>query len=127
MEALSFTQIIIIIISLFLGIIAVKIAINFDINKYLERKDKLLDQKIKNTCLHMELSYDEQQKGVIYKSFFVSPSGTLQWQCQRCGFICNHIDQDDQYKTAQYYLNNSKEYKKQQGKFYKLLKKKGIV
>lgn len=127
MESLSFIQIIIIIISLIFGIIAVKVAINFDYNKYLERKDKLLDTKIQNTCLHMELSYDEKQNNIIYKSFFLSPSGTLQWQCQRCGVICNHIDQDEQEKIAQYYLNNMKEYKKQQEKFYKLLKKKGIL
>ncbi|MEA2041833.1 MAG: hypothetical protein U9N85_04695 [Bacteroidota bacterium] len=100
MEALSFTQIIIIIISLFFGIIAVKFAINFDLNKYLERKDKKLDAKIKNTCLPMKLLYDEKQNGVIYKNFFESPFGTLQWQCQRCGVTYNHIDQDEQQKTA---------------------------
>lgn len=74
MESLSFTQIIIIIISLIFGIIAIKIAINFDINKYLERKDKILVNKIQNTCLHISITHNPKENNYIYKSLFVSPS-----------------------------------------------------
>ncbi len=116
------------IVALAFSVVAVKIAIKFDLNKYLERKDKKLDLKMKNTCTHVYMELAGQEDGIpLYKfeSLFESPSGTLQWQCQRCGLVRNH--NNDYEAHAQYYAQNPNEYTKKNKKFQKLLKKNGAT
>lgn len=60
MEKLSFIEIIIIIVTLAFSIVAVKIGIKFDLNKYLERRDKKLLQKLQNNRTHIAMEYDEK-------------------------------------------------------------------
>ena len=108
--------------------IAIKITFSFDLNKYLERKDKKLDRKIKNACthLHMELMGEEDGKPLFRsQSLFESPAGSLQWQCQRCGLIRNH--DNDYEKRAEYYAKNPDEYIKMNKKFQKLARKSGAI
>ncbi|HVE80862.1 MAG TPA: hypothetical protein VNA68_01845 [Candidatus Dormibacteraeota bacterium] len=121
---LSFWQIIGIIFAAAISIIAVKITLSFDFNKYLERKDKKLAQKLKNACTHMEMTPSANNQFQL-KSLFESPSGTLQWQCQRCGGVRNH--NNDYEERAQYYADNPDKYIEQNKKFQKLLKKSGMI
>lgn len=121
---LNFWQIVGIIFALTVSVIVVKITLSFDFNKYLDRKDKKLAQKLKNACTHMEmtpLANNEFQ----FKSLLESPPGTHQWQCQRCGLIRNH--NNDYEERAQYYANNPDKYIEQTKKFRKLLKKGGVA
>lgn len=125
---LSFWQFIGSIFALAFSVIAVKIAVSFDINKYLERKDKRLDQKIKNACPHMQMQLvksEGKKAQYMFQSLFESPPGTHQWQCQRCGLIRNH--DNDYEKRAEYYAANPDEYIKKNKKFEKLLKKNGAL
>lgn len=125
---LSFWQLIGAIFVLAFSIVAVKIAISFDINKYLERRDKKNTQKLKNACTHMIMEPVGQEDGQpLYKfqSLFESPPGTHQWQCQRCGLIRNHSN--DYEERAEYYAKHPDQYLKQNEKFSKLLKKSGQV
>jgi hypothetical protein len=124
---LSFWQLIGAILVLAISAIAVKITFNFDLNKYLERKDKRLDRKIKNACTHMHMELIGSAEGnkaqYSFQSLFESPPGTHQWQCQRCGLIRNH--DNDYERRAEYYAQNPDEYIKMNKKFQKLLKKNG--
>lgn len=125
---LTFWQLVGGIIVLTVSAIAIKVTFNFDLNKYLERKDRRLDQKIKNTCTHIHMELTRHEKGrPIYEiqSLFESPHGTLQWQCQSCGLIRNH--DNDYEKRAEYYAKNPDEYLKMNKKFQKLLKKSGAA
>lgn len=126
---LSFWQLIVGIIVLALSIVTIKIAINFDLNKYLERKDTRVDKKIKNSCTHMNMELVGRGEGnkaeYSIKSLFESPPGTHQWQCQRCGLIRNH--DNDYEKRAEYYAQNPDEYINMNKKFHKLLKKNGAA
>lgn len=122
---LTFWQIIGIAITLILGFIAVKISLSFDINKHLESKKEQNRVKIMNACTHMEILLTEDKKMGV-RSCFVSPPGTLQYQCQKCGLI-TYRDDEGWERTAKYYLNNPEEYKKQNDKFNKLLKKSGLL
>ena len=126
---LSFWQLISGVILLTFSAIAIKITFNFDFNKYLERRDKRLDQKIKNTCTHMNMELIGRGEGdkaqYSFQSLFESPPGTSQWQCQRCGLIRNH--DNDYEKRAEYYAQNPDEYIKMNKKFHKLLKKNGAA
>src|SRR4051812_4823212 len=108
---LSFWQFIGGVFAITFSVVAIRIAINFDVNKYLERKDERLNLKIKNTCthMHMELAGIEDNKPLYsFQSLFESPPGTFQWQCQRCGLIRNHDNDSD--KRAEYYAKNPDEY-----------------
>lgn len=118
---LSFWQFIITIITIVLGIVTVRISFRFDLNKYLEEKDKKIRQRLMNACTHMELIPTKDEK-IEARSLFISPPGTLQWQCQRCGLV-KYQNDGDWEKEANYYINNPDEYKKQNKKFAKLLKK----
>jgi hypothetical protein len=106
--------------------IAIKITFSFDLNKYLERNDKKLNQKIKNNCTHMHMELMDEENGkplYSFQSLFESPPGTHQWQCQRCGLVRNH--DDDYEKRAEYYAENPDEYIMMNKKFQKLMRKSG--
>lgn len=123
---LSFWQFCAVIILAVISIIAIRIT--FDLNKFLERRDKNLLQKLKNACTHMAMEPAGQEEGLpIFhcQSLFESPVGTLQWQCQRCGLVRNH--NNDYEQTAEYYAKNPDKYLEKQKKFQKLLKKAGIA
>lgn len=122
--SMTFWQLIGVIIALVFGVIVVRISLTFDINKFLERRDKKLSQRLKNACTHLEMSPTGDGQFQV-QSLFESPSGTLQWQCQRCGLIKNH---NNDYKTsAEYYAKNPEKYIEKNREFQKLLKKSGIA
>ena len=122
---LTFTQLIISLLVLIVGTIAVKISFNFDINKYLKEKQGRYSAKCKNACVHFE--FVPQGDSILVNSFFVSPPGTLNYICQRCGLIRIHLNQDAHQRSIDYYIKNIKEYNKQNKRFHKLLKKSGNV
>jgi len=126
---LSFWQLVVLLAAFTASVIAVKITFNFDLNKFLDRRDKRLDKKIKNTCTHIQMEFiKKDERGMPeYKiqSLFESPPGTHQWQCQKCGLVRNHNnDYEEQYE---YYAENADEYIKRNRKFQKLIKKAGAV
>jgi hypothetical protein len=123
---LTFTQLIISAIVFVGGIIAVKITFSLDLNKYLESRNEKHKAKAKNACLHFEF-VPKSDNEIVVHSFFVSPSGTANYICQRCGLISLHLDQDSMQRTIDYYVKNIKDYNKQNKKFHKLLKKAGQV
>lgn len=120
---MTFSEFIGAIIVLVLGVIAVRVSLTFDINKFLERRDKKLSQRLKNTCTHLEMLPTEDGQFQI-RSLFESPPGTLKWQCQRCGLIANH--DNDFESRAEYYSKNPEKYLAKYKEFHKLLKKSGI-
>jgi hypothetical protein len=118
----NFGNITLLVLVIAVAIIAVKICINFDLNKYLERRKKTSLHKAQNYCLHLEFGLREDKNvGVI--SWFESPSGTLSWICNRCGTVVNHVDEKQNIKTAKYYLKNPNEYRKIMKKYNKYMKK----
>lgn len=126
---LTFWQFIGAVATLTISIVTIKVAVSFDLNKYLDRRDEKLAQKLKNTCTHMLMELVGRESGnkaqYKFQSLFESPPGTHQWQCQRCGLIRNH---DNDYKSrAEYYAQNPDEYSRMHKKFQKLLEKHGIV
>lgn len=121
---LSFSQFIISLLIIVIGTIAIKISFNFDVNDYLKERQKRYSARIKNACLHFEF-IKEKDGQVSVKSFFISPSGTSNYICQKCSLVTLHIDQEEMNRMVDYYVKNLKEYKKKNDRFYKLLKKSG--
>ena len=121
---LSFWELIGLIGATVLAIVTIKVVISFDINKFLERKDKRLDSKIKNICPHVEIAHAGDKQFSI-QSLFESPPGTHLWQCRRCGLIRNNGG--DYEKEYVYWGEHIDEYLNRMKEFEKLLKKGGAL
>jgi hypothetical protein len=121
---LTFWQLIIAILTITFSIITIKIAVSFDINKYLKRKDERLERKMKNVCPHVKIRQEDNSHYSI-RSLMESPMGTHKWQCQRRGLIRNH--NNDYEKQYEYWNNNIDEYVERVKQFERLLKKGGAL
>ena len=120
---LSFWQLVALICTVVAGLITIRISFKFDINRFLEDRRKVNQQKLVNVCSHLAI---KPLGGKNFKavSLFTSPPGTHLWQCQRCGLIRHQADAD-YMERAQYYLENIDEFLKENKRFRKLLKKSG--
>ena len=67
-----------------LSAVAFKFAVSFDLNGWLERRDKRQLQRAQLECPHVHLQRGEDGE-LHYRSSAVNPAGTSQWLCQRCG------------------------------------------
>lgn len=122
---LNLTNILLIIITIAISVIAIKITFTFNINEYLKSRKEDLNNKIKNCCPHATISVADN--GLKAQSTFVSPSGTTNYICERCQLIVYSIDQNSERQRIEDLLKNPEEYKKQNKKFIKLLKKGGYI
>lgn len=122
---MTLTQILLTIIAIALSVIAVKVTLSFDINEYLKSRDEKLKGKIRSYCPHVAIKEIDDKIGI--QSTFISPSGTLNWICQRCGLQIFHLDQGDESRRLKYFLENPKKLTKQDREFQKLAKKAGFL
>ena len=101
--------------------IAIKgsVHVNLDINEYLKRRDHRARQRMRNTCTHTRLLVVEEK--LTARSFFESPSGTLQWICSRCGMRTSSESRVNE--IAEYWLLHPKEWSRREKEFAKVAKK----
>lgn len=122
---LEFWQLIVGILTFVFGFVAIKISLTFDLNKYLEDRRKSYIPKLQNACPHVNLtSIGDGQIEVT--SHFISPPGTMQWQCQRCKLV-KYTQESEIRRDAEYYIKNVDEYLHKNKRFAKLLKRSGMV
>ena len=108
----DFGPIITLIIVITISLIAIlKLGIKFADSR--KKKHRSLAQLY---CPHIRLA--SEKEGISYQSLFVSPSGTLDWICTQCGTV-THVPYSEKktQELAEYYLENSKKYKKRMKKF----------
>lgn len=106
------------------AVVAIKIVISLDLNKLLDRKDKRLENKIRNVCPHVEIE-PSGDKQFFIQSLFESPPGTHLWQCRKCGLVRNN--RGDYEKEYAYWGEHLDEYLSRMKEFEKLLKKGGAL
>jgi hypothetical protein len=117
-----------VIIAIAVSIIAIKIVIRFDINKYLESRKRKHIALGQNACPHMDLELidtndDKLEVNVKYYPWFETPYGTTKWICKRCKFVVDNVDERQLEKAARHYIDNPKAYKKAMRKADKHIKK----
>lgn len=122
---LDFWQIIVGMVVVVFSVIAIKIAISFDMNKFLERKDKQNLQKLKNACPHFSITTLEGNEFEV-RSLFYKPAGTFQHVCRQCGLV-TALDMEQHERQASYYVKNPSELIKDQERLTKLAKKSGKI
>ena len=110
-------------ISIPLAAVAIKIGLNFDINKYLETRHERQKEKLRILCPHAELG--EENGVTIVIPLPISPPDTSQWICERCGTTAHGPDLFDRAmetyrKNPQLLLRDENRFQKYAKKFYKL-------
>ena len=86
------------IIGMLIAAVAVRGVIKFDVNQWLNDRRKRLEDDLRMLCPHHYFIKEDGK--LIIASEFVSPPGTLAWQCQRCDHISHDkrkMDQDSKY------------------------------
>lgn len=101
------------------GLIAAKLGLSFDINRWQESKRKRLKEKLQAKCPHAVPIKERGNLGL--ESSFSSPSGTTGWVCRRCGLVT--YDMRGATYMLERYLNNPEQYIKQDKAFHKVHKK----
>lgn len=122
---LEWWQLLFVIIGSALSIVIVKIAISFDVNKFLERRDTNNLTKLRNACPHFMISAVENNQFEV-RSLYYKPAGTFNHVCRQCGLV-NLLDIEQHERDANYYIKNPEALIERQEKFAKLAKKFGKV
>jgi len=121
---LTFWHLVIGFLVLVFGVVAVRISLTFDLNHHLDGRKSTLKAKAKNACTHFDI--EPVGDDLQIQSLFISPPGTLQYQCQRCGLI-KYMQDGEVEAMAEYWIKHVDEYNKHQEQFHKILKKIGLV
>jgi hypothetical protein len=121
---LSFWQFVGVIATFVATFIAIKVSLSFDVNKYLDSRKKAYMVKLRNACTHVD--FVKAHGNIVVRTLFVSPPGTVQWQCQRCG-VAKFMQDGELESYRDYYVENPDEYRKREKRFLKLAKKAGII
>lgn len=102
--------------------LVLRFGLKFDVNEYLASRKKKHRALAQTYCNHFNMGFEGDD--MFVEGLFVSPSGTLDWICERCGAVRHHpYSQADLEKMGNYYLNHPKEYKKALRKYQKHAKK----
>ena len=119
---MDFSQIIILIIVVVVSIIAIRISFKFDLNRYLEDRRKIKIDQLKNICPHGRIT--KINNNFAFESFFVSPVGTRDYICSRCGCV---VGKEDVNRINERYIKNPNLVFKKQKEFIKRAKKLKII
>ena len=116
----NFVQVVSIVVLILVGIVVVRFAISFDVNAWLQERSNRRRDSLKLLCPHTEIWVNERNE-LIVKSYFQSPSGTLDWICSKCQLRTHSQELPDE--IANYYAQNPKIYSKKLNQFEKRIKK----
>lgn len=120
---LSFWEFVGLFILAVVSIIAIRIS--FDINKFLERRDKNNLTKLKNACPHFALVLLEGREFEV-RSLFYKPAGTFDHVCRQCG-LQTALDLEQHERQANHYVKHPEELTKDQERLTKLARKSGKI
>ena len=104
-----------------LAVFAIKGNIKFDLNQWHKDRRQALEENLSLLCPHVRIIKHEGKTGVT--SLFVSPSGTLAWQCEVCGKVVNSPNYSEE--NNRYWVNNVDALIKRNKQMNKLAKKLG--
>ena len=118
MDDWSETAVIVAGVIISLGVV-LKIAgkkVSFDINAWLKSRDERRKETLKVLCTHTEIDPDLQ-----VSSLFISPFGTTNFICTRCGIVT--LDSSMPERLAVFYAQNPTAWIEQEKEFNKLANK----
>ena len=98
---------------------AIRATVSFDLNEWLKDRRNQKKEQLRVLCPHVDATQQDGQPAV--RSTFISPPGTVAWQCQDCGLV-THDRAWVEEQTA-YWANNPNELVERMKKMDKLTKK----
>lgn len=121
MTDLSLWQVALVIFAVGFSVLAIKVAITFNVTDWLKRRDEKNQTKVKIVCPHVTMGQESDGRYYV-DSLAVSPPGTTQAQCQQCGqVLIGGLSQADDIAT--FYQNNPAAYVTQMKKYRKAVRK----
>ena len=81
-------------------VFALRATVRFDVNEWLRDRRERREANLTAMCPHAVFLSDEQMP-VGVRSTYISPSGTVAWQCQLCGHVTH--DERNVRDTAKYW------------------------
>ena len=73
------------VVALLATVVAIRGTITFDVNEWLKERKKKKEENLRSLCPHAQMVQEGGEYGV--RSTYISPMGTLAWQCQNCGDV----------------------------------------
>ena len=116
----GFWQLMGVIGAIVVAIVAVRVAVSFDLNKHLEYRKENQLRKLQSICPHTSITRVDSEKFHI-RSLFTSPHGTVTWICSQCGIQIFDSSIPERVETE--WANDPVGLMKQQEKFNKRAKK----
>lgn len=109
-------------------VVSFKVIISLDVNKLIDQRKRSHLHKAQVACPHFYFTgnierLSDKSGAVEYQSFLKSPSGTVLWQCAKCGAILPDDNTAETKRLSDYYVNHIKAYSKAMKKVDKHLKK----
>lgn len=121
---MNFYQIILLILTIVVSIIAVRISFKFDLNKHLETRRQIRIGQLKNICPHISIS-PHDGNAFLFQSYFSSPIGTRKYICSQCGCVVE--SKEDVNRLREPYKKDLNLYLKKQKDFLKKAKKLKLI
>ena len=102
-------------------IVAVRGSVRFDVTEWLKERRRHKAENLRLLCPH---AVTEVEGGnVEIRSTYVSPMGTVAYQCQMCGAVTH--DRGEPERQIRYWAQNPDEFVERHKKMEKLAKKLG--
>ena len=121
MTGFTWWQIALLVLATGFSVLAIKVAITFNVTDWLKRRDEKNQIKVKIVCPHVTMGQDSDGRYFV-DSLAVSPPGTTQAQCRQCGqVLIGGLSQADEIAT--FYQNNPTAYVIQMKKYKKAVRK----
>ena len=120
MLALSWIEVLLVLLGLIGISFVVKIAISFDINAWVRNRAEDRKNRLPVLCPHTEISPTAPGQLEV-RSLFHSPPGTITWICSRCGL--QTPDSDLPPRLTKYYGENPNVWLNADKKFRQLARK----
>ena len=103
--------------------LGIKGTVKFDVNEWLKERRRQREDTLRALCPHAQFS-QERDKLHLHVAY-VSPPGTVAWQCQMCGHVT--YDRHEINQVGKYWSENPQELVLRNQKVERIAKKLGRI
>ena len=122
MQDIQWWQLILIIITVLLAVVAFKFVVTFNVTDWRKNRDERLKEALKIHCPHVEIvDMNTETRTTTVKCLITKPRGTFTLYCNRCGQ--SFSDEGIGFELQQFYGQNPEAYINKIKKVDKIAKK----
>lgn len=108
-------------------VVSIKIAVSFDVNKFIDQRKRSHLNKAQSACPHVYFEIQSLPDGksgtVTTYSYLETTFGTTKWRCTKCGCVFLNSNEEDVERLGKYYIEHPHEYAKVMKKVNKHIRK----